>query len=44
MSKRFFLKTVAGLAAVAFLGLARGQTTPIKCSGGTMARHGKPAP
>ncbi len=30
MSKRFFLKTAAGLAAVSFLGLAQAQTTPIK--------------
>ncbi len=30
MSKRFFLKTAASLAAVGFLGLAQAQTTPIK--------------
>jgi len=30
MSKRFFLKTAANLAAVSFLGLAQAQTTPIK--------------
>jgi NitT/TauT family transport system substrate-binding protein len=30
MSKRFFLKTAACLAAVGFLGLAQAQTTPIK--------------
>ena len=30
MSKRFFLKTAASLAAVSFLGLAQAQTTPIK--------------
>lgn len=30
MSKRYFLKTAASLAAVGFLGLAQAQTTPIK--------------
>ena len=30
MSKRFFLKTAASLAAIGFLGLAQAQTTPIK--------------